>query len=578
MKRNITRSTIRTAKKSQRGKVGSALTRNAAIESEEIVMAVRRGKIGALVMSGNDGEQILTVEDAGYRLLVETINNGVATLDSRGTVLFANNQFAVIFRAEAENFIGTSLREHLSPEDWKIVQSLIADGLANSTQGEVNLEAADGRPRLVRLAVSPVRSSKLRNVSVVATELTELAEANEALKSNEESLRLLSARLLKLQDEERRHIARDLHDITGQKLAVLSMGLSQVLNRKSSELDADSRRTLAECSALSKQVGEEIRTLSYLLHPPLLDELGLPAAVKWYAEGYEQRTGIQVKVEIASDFARLPQDIEVALFRIIQESLTNVHRYSGSASAQVQVKVTAKKIDLKVSDFGKGIHRDVLNVNSGKVAPLGVGIQGMKERIRQLGGTLEITSKPNQGTQVTATLPIAHAEASPAPELSGTGTSPAHGQHTAAPERGRNAARKQILIADDHEMLRRGLRTMLEKEADWEICGEAVDGQAAVEKANLLRPDLVILDINMPVLNGLVAVRQISRNSPQTKILVFTVHESEATAKEICASGAHGYLSKNNASEHLLRVVRELLEDKISPATAVAIARNRPSL
>jgi signal transduction histidine kinase/CheY-like chemotaxis protein len=428
-----------------------------------------------------------------------------------------------------------------------------------------------------KAAPAPTRSLPSESeeiVSVVATELPEVAEANEALKSNEESLRLLSARLLKLQDEERRHIARDLHDITGQKLAVLSMGLSQVLNRKSSELDTDSWRTLAECSVLSKQVGEEIRTLSYLLHPPLLDELGLPAAVKWYAEGYEQRTGIHVKVEIASDFARLPQDIEVALFRIIQESLTNVHRYSGSASAQVQVKVTAKKIDLKVSDFGKGIHRDVLNVNSGKVAPLGVGIQGMKERIRQLGGTLEITSKLNQGTQVIATLPLAHAEASPAPELSGTGTSPAQGQDIAAPQHARNASRKQILIADDHEMLRRGLRTMLEKEPDWEICGEAVDGEAAVEKAILLRPDLVILDINMPVLNGLAAVRQIARNSPQTKILVFTVHESDATAKEIRASGAHGYLSKNNASEHLLRVVRELLEDKTAQSSSAAASRN----
>jgi len=571
MKRNSTKRRSKTARKGAgRAKSASVSGRLQTIESEEIVLAIRRGKIDALVMSGEEGEQILTPHDVEqpYRLLVETINDGVATLDAAGVILYSNNRFAAILRGDAENFIGTSVEEHLSAEDWKTLQGLIAEGLSNSTQGEVRLNVAEGRRRLVRLAVSPVKNSNPRTVSVVATELTELAEANEALRSNEESLRLLSARLLKLQDEERRHIARDLHDITGQKLAVLAMALSQVINRKSSGLDAESRQTLSECSALSKQVGEEIRTLSYLLHPPLLDELGLPAAVKWYAEGYEQRTGIRVKVDIASDFARLSPDVEVALFRVIQESLTNVHRYSGSPNAHVKVKVSAEKIELQISDYGKGMHRDVLNSTTGKIAPLGVGIQGMKERIRQLGGTLEITSRPNQGTKVTAKLTLLNKEGSPSEEAAGVGTVSSVGRLADSTVPERNITRKQILIADDHEMLRRGLRAMLEKEPEWDICGEAMNGQDAVDKVNALRPDLVILDINMPVLNGLAAVRQISRNRPQTKILVFTVHDSDQTAKEVHASGAHGYLSKNNASDHLLRVVRELLEGEGTPSSA----------
>jgi DNA-binding NarL/FixJ family response regulator len=132
----------------------------------------------------------------------------------------------------------------------------------------------------------------------------------------------------------------------------------------------------------------------------------------------------------------------------------------------------------------------------------------------------------------------------------------------------------RVLIADDHEMLRRGVRTLLEDEPDWEICGEAVDGQDAVAKANSLRPDLVILDINMPVLNGLAAVRLILRNRPQTKILVFTVHDSDQTVKEIHAAGAHRFLSKSNVSDDLLRVVRELLGTKGSAATAASTAKN----
>ncbi len=545
-------------------------------ESEEIVLAIRRGKVDALVMSGTNGEEVLTLQGAEhpYRVLVESINDGVATLDAAGVILYANNRFAAIFRGSAGDFVGTPLQSHVSPSHGKILQTLIGKGLADSTQGEIALDASEGRPRVVRLALTPVKNSEPRTVCIVATELTELVEANEALRSNEEALRQLSARLLKLQDEERRHIARDLHDITGQKLAVQSMALAQVLNRKPTGLDAESRRILAECSALGKQVGEEIRTLSYLLHPPLLDELGLTSAVKWYVEGYERRTGIHVKLEMAADLVRLAPDIEVTLFRVIQESLTNVHRYSGSTEAFLQLKVTSNKIELQVGDFGKGMDPDMIDSKTGKMVRLGVGIQGMNERIRQLSGKLEITSRPNQGTVVTATLPVSYPQPVTAVEAASAAASSLSSSQAETQVPSRSVSRKQILIADDHEMLRRGVRTILENEPDWEICGEAFNGQDAVAKANSLRPDLVILDINMPVLNGLAAVRLILRNRPQTKILVFTVHDSDQTVKEIQAAGAHGFLSKSNASDDLLRVVRELLGTKGSAAAATATAKN----
>jgi len=373
-----------------------------------------------------------------------------------------------------------------------------------------------------------------------------------------------------IQDAERRRIARDLHDITGQKLAVQSMGLSQVLNSKTNVLEAESRRILSECATLSKEVGEEIRTLSYLLHPPLLDELGLASAVRWYAEGFEQRTGIQVKVDVASDFVRLPADVEVTLFRIIQESLTNIQRYSDSLKAYIRVKVVSKEIEVRIGDYGKGMPAGVLDSRTGRTAPLGVGIQGMRERMRQLGGRLEISSRANIGTEVTATLPLSRQQTVARSESAGTASSSLE-LTTESADANQSILRKRILIADDHEMLRRGVRFMLEKESAWEVCGEAVNGQEAVDKATALSPDLVILDINMPVLNGLVAVRQILRNRPQTKILIFTVHDSDQTLKEIHAAGAHGYLSKSNASEDLLRVVKELLEiGESSPRAAVA--------
>ena len=407
--------------------------------------------------------------------------------------------------------------------------------------------------------------SEQGNLCVVATELTELVEANEALRSNEESLRQLSARLLRVQDEERRHIARDLHDITGQKLAVQSITLSQLLTRQ--QMDADSKALVAECLKLNQQIGDDIRTLSYLLHPPLLDELGLSSAVKWYAEGFEKRTGIRVAVDIASDFVRLPPDVEVTLFRIIQESLNNVHRYSGSRRASVHVKSTQEEtIEVTVEDFGKGISPGARNASTGAVAPIGVGIQGMRERLRQLAGKLDITSHVDKGTVVTATIPrpptAAPATVEPASLL-------AHSV-TESLLRRPDGSRKRLLIADDHEMLRRGIRAMFETETEWEICGEAISGQDAVDKCRKLRPDLVILDINMPVLNGLAAVRQILRTSPGTKILVFTIHDSDQTASEVKEAGAHGYLSKKNAGADLLRVAKDLLKDSVSYSVAGA--------
>jgi signal transduction histidine kinase len=260
---------------------------------------------------------------------------------------------------------------------------------------------------------------------VIAEKLRELTEANEALRANEESLRQLLGRLFKLQDEERRRIARDLHDITGQKLAVQSMALSQIMASKSMALDAETHRVLSECDLLNKQIGEEIRTLSYLFHPPLLDELGLSSAVKWYAEAFERRTGIRVEVDVYPELIRLPPDIEMAVFRVIQESLTNIERDSGSSAAFVRVRATANAIEATIGDSGMGIHRDIVNPTSGKVAPTGVGIQVMKERVRQLNGELEITSRSNRGTVVTATIPL-----SPAIAIAAQGSSKAHQPNT----------------------------------------------------------------------------------------------------------------------------------------------------
>ena len=205
-----------------------------------------------------------------------------------------------------------------------------------SARGEIRLRTTDGKARTIRLTLSTNRQLGVEAICAVATELTELVETNEALRVTETSLRQLSARLLQLQDEERRRIARDLHDVTGQKIAVLSMSLDRLGRLVASE-GAEVEETLEESREIVRKIGEEIRTLSYLLHPPLLDESGLASAVRWYAEGFQKRSGIQLVVDIRRGLGRLSTEVETALFRVVQESLTNVHRYSGSPDAEIRI-------------------------------------------------------------------------------------------------------------------------------------------------------------------------------------------------------------------------------------------------
>jgi two-component system NarL family sensor kinase len=220
----------------------------------------------------------------------------------------------------------------------------------------------------------------------------------EAIKEKE-----LSARLLKLQDEEKRRIARELHDGVGQLLAAMSMNAGRLDDEKA-QLSPETARCVEENAKLLEQVSTEIRTMSYLFHPPLLDELGLDSALQWYVEGFAERSKIAAKLELPADGERLPQDHELCLFRITQECLTNIHRHSGSSNALVRLLRSPGEIKLEVSDDGKGLDQETQSkIASGET--VGVGLRGMRERVRQLGGSLEIRSN-GHGTIVIATMPF----------------------------------------------------------------------------------------------------------------------------------------------------------------------------
>jgi signal transduction histidine kinase len=238
-----------------------------------------------------------------------------------------------------------------------------------------------------------------------------LNTANESLNIANETFRELSVQVLRLQDEERRRIARELHDGVGQILAALSMNIAQVRN-ESDKLSNEAARAVSENAFMIDELSREIRTMSHLLHPPMLDEIGLSSALRWYVDGFSERSKVSVKLELPDDFNRLPNEMELTIFRMIQECLTNVHRHSDSKSAVIRVRQEDRHhIRIEVQDQGKGIPADKLAALSSGGA--GVGFRGMRERMRQLDGTLEIRSDPT-GTTVIASLPLtvgSHADA-----------------------------------------------------------------------------------------------------------------------------------------------------------------------
>jgi len=229
------------------------------------------------------------------------------------------------------------------------------------------------------------------------------AELERVVEQRTAALRRLSVRILRLQDAERRRIARELHDSLGQYLTGLKIDLDMLrLQPGREQLWAQSEELLGRCIS-------EVRTLSYLLHPPMIDESGLSSAARWYLEGFAERSGIQVTLETSEDLSRLPDSVELALFRILQEALTNVHRHSGASTAEIRILRDAEQVLLEIKDNGQGFPREVLKRFYETGTATGVGLSGMYERVRELGGSLNVQSDRN-GTTLLITIPLALAE------------------------------------------------------------------------------------------------------------------------------------------------------------------------
>lgn len=330
-----------------------------------------------------------------HAALLELANDAVIVRDLEGRIYFWNRGAEELYGWKKEDALGKFKQELLQPKFPKPLKEIHAEMARRGRwEGELEHACRDGSKRIVRGHWALQREGGSAMVLEINSDVTDK-------KQTEESLRRLSSRLMHVQDEERRRIARELHDSTGQKLMALKMTL-QTLVKRNPKFQREP--AVSECIGLIDEGAREIRTLAQLLHPPLLDEAGLPVATRWLVDGFSKRSGIVIDLLLPADLGRLPENTEIALFRIIQEALNNIHQHSGANRVSIEITRTASAITLQVRDNGKGM-QGILDTGSTNATPVfGVGIEGMKERLSELKGTLEIVSGEN-GTTITANVP-----------------------------------------------------------------------------------------------------------------------------------------------------------------------------
>lgn len=282
----------------------------------------------------------------------------------------------------------TSLMQQMRAEEQRLLQTRERSSRRLSILMVVTLVVAFG------LALALL----FLHYRLLSAELTARALAEQSLRDSEASLRRLTGRLLQIQDTERRKFSRELHDSLGQYLVAAKMNLEMYATQGEGSL-------LEETIQLLDQSISETRTISHLLHPPLLDEAGLSSAARWYMEGFARRSGIEVTVDLPDDLGRLPKSVALGLFRILQESLTNIHRHSNSPKAEIAIELLQDRVTLRVRDYGKGISAELLRNLQNRGTDSGVGLAGMRERVRELGGELSV-QRCTPGTMISVTVPI----------------------------------------------------------------------------------------------------------------------------------------------------------------------------
>jgi PAS domain S-box-containing protein len=542
-------------------------------EVQEILTAIRAGSVDALVVDGPDGEQVYTLEGADhpYRLFVETMNEGAITMTADGTIVYCNHRAGDLIGKPLEQIFGRQFSDFASYGDRSRLEALLKQADEVGVRGEFDFEASNNEPIPVQVSARRLPKRYGSSLCLVITDLR-AQKRQEALQESEERLRSFAENLEKRVDERTRdlvasrehlraltaelnrteqrlcnRLATELHDYLAQLLVLgrLKIGAARSLWRAS---DPSVSNVISELDDIFAQSIAYTRTLMAELSPPVL-QLGLPTALRWLGEQMANH-GLTVEFHTAQDDLRLPDDHVMLLYQSVRELLINVIKHAKVSCATLSI--TLEDTDLLkiiVQDRGKGFDPHSLHI---KRVGEHFGILSVSERMEALGGWCRMDSAPGVGTTVTLGLPLR-----PAIEPLSNDTVAASGQAPVSSVEKASIVHR-VLLVENHAMVRQGLRAILESFKDVTVVGEASNGQDALSVVSELRPDVILMDINMPTMEGIEATKLITAAYPSGVVIGVSVNDSEPMVDAMRKAGAAGFVTKDAAAEQLHAAISSL--------------------
>jgi PAS domain S-box-containing protein len=490
-------------------------------EAEEVLSAIRRGEVDGLVVSGPAGERVFTLKGAerSYRFFVEAMSEGAVTLALDGTILYCNGRFAEMVSTPYQMIIGGSIYRFLASSK-NAFESAFQKAKTESSKTDALLTSGKNGQIPVSLALNSMEEDELPGICMVVTDLTRQKRVENELRSLASDLILTAAR-------ERRALASELHDTVAQMLAIAKL----TLEATGARLEGKSREELKKAVQLIQEASRQTRSLMADLSPSLLYEAGLGQALRALARRMGELHALAI--EVVDDGIRKPlgEDYRVLLYRAVQELLHNTVKHAKATNVKVSVQREGEQLRIEVEDDGVGFLASQRGRGEGMRE--GFGLFSIEERLRHLGGRFEVFSEPGKGVRAVLVVPL---------QIEGAGE-------------GREPVAVRILIADDNRMMRDALASLL-KEWGFEVVGLAEDGLEAVRLTREAKPDVVLMDVKMPKMDGIEATRQITATLPKIKVIVLSVQSEPHIASNIVAAGACSFVPKSATPEELTEAIR----------------------